>query len=160
MATFTQFSKPTPFGFYDNESDFQGEADNLVIFVKRKLGDDVLSVELTKKQIFANFEESVLEYSSILNQYQAKSQLVNYLGFPTGSALSGSENKYPRENLEYLTRFAEPYAMEAGIGGSYNFASGSISLELGRQDYDIYTELKDENGSLLFDNTKGKIRIY
>ena len=163
MATFSQINKPTPFGIYDAESDFQNEADNMYIFVKRKLGDDILSVELTKKQIFANFEESVLEYSSILNQYQAKSQLVNYLGFPTGSddstILSGSENKYPRENLEYLTRFAEPYAMEAGIGGSYNFASGSISLEAGRQDYDLYSELKDENGNVLFDSAKGKLKI-
>ena len=68
MATFTQFTSPTPFGFYDNESDFQTEADNMVTFVKRKLGDDILSVELTKKQIFGNFEEATLEYSSILNQ--------------------------------------------------------------------------------------------
>ena len=159
MAIFSEITKPTPFGIYDNETDFQNEADNMYIFVKRKLGDDILSVELTKKQIFANFEESVLEYSSILNQYQAKSQLVNYLGFPTGSILSGSENKYPRENLEYLTRFAEPYAMEAGIGGSYNFTSGSISLESGRQDYDLYTELKDEDGNVIFDETKGKLKI-
>lgn len=159
MATFSQIDNPTPFGIYDNESVFQTDADNIVIFVKRKLGDDILSVELTKKQIFGNFEEAVLEYSSILNQYQAKSQMVNYLGFPTGSALSGSENKYPRENLEYLSRFAEPYAMEAGIGGSYNFVSGTISLESGRQDYDLYTELKTENGSAVFDDTKGKLKI-
>ena len=140
MATFSQISNPTPFGFYDSESDFITEADKMVTFVKRKMGDDILSVELTKKQIFSNFEESVLEYSSILNQYQAKSQLVNYLGFPTGSIMSGSEEKFPRDNLEYLTRFAEPYAMEAGVGGSYNFVSGSVELEKGRQDYDIYTE--------------------
>ena len=163
MATFSQTSNPTPFGVYDNETSFQNDADNMVTFVKRKLGDDILSVELTKKQIFGNFEESVLEYGSILNQYQAKSQLVNYLGFPTGSndktVLSGSENRYPRENLEYLARFAEPYAMEAGFGGSYNFVSGSISLEKGRQDYDMYTELKDEAGNALFDNTKGKLRV-
>jgi hypothetical protein len=163
MATFAEITKPTPFGVYDLEVEFQNEADSMYTFVKRKLGDDVLSVELTKKQIFSNFEESVLEYSAILNQYQAKSQLVNYLGFPTGSdgntVLSGSENKYPRENLEYLTRFAEPYAMEAGIGGSYNFTSGSISLESGRQDYDIYTELKDDADNLIFDDTKGKLRI-
>ena len=163
MATFSQISKPTPFSVYDNESQFQNDADNMVTFVKRKLGDDILSVELTKKQIFGNFEEATLEYSSILNQYQAKSQLVNYLGFPTGSngetILSGSENRYPRENLEYLTRFAEPYAMEAGIGGSYNFTSGSISLEKGRQDYDLYTELKDGSGNAIFNNTKGKLRV-
>jgi len=159
VATFTQITKPTPFGFYDAEDDFKTEADNMVIFVKRKMGDDILSVELTKKQIFGAFEEAVLEYSSILNQFQAKSQLVNYLGFPTGSIMSGSEEKFPRDNLEYLTRFAEPYAMEAGIGGSYDTTSGSIALTGSQQDYDIYKELKNEDGSLVFDDTKGKIRI-
>ena len=59
MATFSTITNPTPFGFYDSETDFVEEADNMVVFVKRKLGDDVLSVELTKKQIFSNFEESV-----------------------------------------------------------------------------------------------------
>lgn len=159
MATFANITNPTPFGFYDLESDFITEADSMVVFVKRKLGDDVLSVELTKKQIFANFEEAVLEYSSIVNQYQAKSQLVDFLGFPTGSIMSGSEERFPRQNLEFLTRFAEPYAMEAGIGGSYNMMSGSISLEAGRQDYDIYTELKDESGTPLFDDSRGKIKV-
>ena len=163
MATFSTISNPTPFGVFDSDDDFKSEADNLVTFVKRKLGDDVLSVELTKKQIFGNFEESTLEYSSILNQYQAKSQLVNYLGFPTGSSdrphmASGSEENYVRDNLEYLSRFAEPYAMEAGIGGSYNSLSGSIELEVGKQDYNIYTTLSGANGGL-FDNTKGKIKI-
>ena len=158
MATFANTTSPTPFGIYDDESDFQTDADNMVTFVKRKLGDDVLSVELTKKQIWGNFEEATLEYSAILNQYQAKSQLVNFLGFATGSILSGSEEKYIRENLEYLTRFAEPYAMEAGIGGSYNSLSGSIELQVGRQDYNIYTELSGANGGL-FDNTKGKLKI-
>jgi len=163
MANFADITNPTPFGFYDQEADFIKEADNMVVFVKRKMGDDILSVELTKKQIFGAFEEAVLEYSSIVNQYQAKSQLVNYLGFPTGSdgetIMSGSEEKFPRDNLEYLTRFAEPYAMEAGIGGSYNMISGSIDLESMRQDYDIYTELKDDNGDPIFDSTKGKIKI-
>lgn len=157
MANFENTANPTPFSIYDSESDFIADADNIVTFVKRKLGDDVLSVELTKKQIWGNFEEATLEYSSILNQYQAKSQLVNYLGFSTGS-MSGGEEKFIRENLEFLGRFAEPYAMEAGIGGSYNSLSGSIQLEVGRQDYNIYTELSGADG-LLFDNTKGKIKI-
>ena len=164
MATFAATTNATPFGIFDAEEAFQSEADRMVTFVKRKLGDDILSVELTKKQLFANFEEAVLEYGSILNQYQAKSQLVNYLGFPTGSAenphiASGSEEKFIRENLEYMSRFAEPYAMEAGVGGSYNTLSGSIELQSGRQDYNIYTELKDSAGTALFNDTKGKIRI-
>ncbi len=158
MTAFANTTSPTPFGIYDNESDFQSDADNMVTYVKRKLGDDILSVELTKKQIFANFEEATLEYSAIINQYQAKSQLVNFLGFATGSIMSGSEEKYIRENLEFLSRFAEPYAMEAGIGGSYNSLTGSIQLEIGRQDYNLYTELSGANGGL-FDETKGKLKI-
>lgn len=157
MANFENTLSPTPFGIYDNESDFITDADNIVVFVKRKLGDDILSVELTKKQIWGNFEEATLEYSSILNQYQAKSQLVNYLGYSTGS-MTGGEEKFIRENLEFLGRFAEPYAMEAGIGGSYNSISGTIDLEVGRQDYNLYTELKN-NDQVVFDENKGKLKI-
>ena len=163
MATFANTTNPTPFGLYDDDSAFQSDADKMVTFVKRKLGDDILSVELTQKQIWGNFEETLFEYSSIINQYQAKSQMVNFLGFTTGSILSGSEEKFPRENLEYLSRFAEPYAMEAGIGGSYNTITGSIDLESNRQDYDIYTELKTEGGSVIFDQQaagkKSKLKI-
>ena len=138
MSTFSNTTSPTPFSIFDSDTDFKADADNVVTFVKRKLGDDILSVELTKKQIWANFEEASLEYGSILNQYQAKSQLVQFMGMPTGSidqGMSGSEQRYPRENLEYLSRFAEPYSMEAGLGGAYNMVSGSIDLIKNKQDF-------------------------
>lgn len=163
MSTFSTTLNPTPFGIFDSAVDFQSEADNIVTFVKRKLGDDVLSVELTKKMIWGNFEEATLEYGAILNQYQAKSQLLTYLGYTTGSGNEAS-NKLPRESLEYLGRFAEPYATEAGLGGSYNHASGSISLYPGQQDYDLYTDLVNQNGTALFNAAenaapKTKMRI-
>jgi len=161
VATFSNTTSPTPFGFFDNESQFQTEADKIVTFVKRKLGDDVLSVELTKKQIWATLEESSLEFGAILNQYQAKSQMVQFLGMPiTGSSgtMSGSEGKYPRENLDFLTRIAEPYGGEAGAGGSYNMLSGSIQLRANQQDYDIYQTLQDSAGSLLFSSSLNPLR--
>ena len=163
VAIFADTTNPTPFGLYDDDTVFATDADKMVVFVKRKLGDDVLSVELTKKQIWGNFEETLFEYSSIINQYQAKSQLVDFLGFATGSIMSGSEEKFPRANLEYLTRFAEPYAMEAGIGGSYNTLTGSIEMKNLQQDYDIYSELKDGSGNVIFDQQatgkKSKLKI-
>lgn len=163
MSTFSTTLNPTPFGFFDSNVDFQSEADNMVIFVKRKLGDDVLSVELTKKMVWGNFEEATLEYGAILNQYQAKSQLLTYLGFTTGSG-DEATNKMPRESLEYLARFAEPYATEAGLGGSYNHYSGSITLTAGRQDYNLYTDLVDAAGTSLFSGSnnsspRSKMRI-
>ena len=152
MSTFLTTLNPTPFGFFDSDSQFQVEADAMVTFVKRKLGDDVLSVELTKKMIWACFEEALCEYGSLINKYQIKSQLANLLGFPTGS-LEGFEQRYPRENLEFMLRRAEPYSMEAGLGGSYSTISGSIDLVKGQQDYDIYDTLKDTDGNLVFSSS-------
>ena len=149
MSTFSTTLNPTPFGIFDADVVFQGDADKMVTFVKRKMGDDVLSVELTKKMIWGNLEEAVLEYGAILNQYQAKSQMLTYLGFTTGSGTEAT-NKLPRDSLEYLSRFAEPYATEAGIGGSYNHYSGSITLVGGKQDYDIYDDLLDTTGQPMF----------
>lgn len=163
MTTFAQTLRPTPFGLFDDDLNFQREADSMITFVKRKLGDDILSVELTKKQIWACFEESLMEYSAIINENQAKSQISNLLGIPTGSLLSGSEQKFPRETVEFMLRRAEPYSVEAGLGGVYTQMSGSIDLQVGQQDYDIYTTLKDEAGNLLVDNPanspKGKLKV-
>ena len=169
MATFAQTLNPTPFGFFDADAGFQSDADSMVTFGKRKLGDDLLSVELTKKQIWSCLEEATLEYSSIINQYQASSQLMNLMGIPTGSYVSssldnqgqavefnigphGKQILLPRENTEFVLRQAEPYAMDAGMGGSYDMVSGSIKLVKNQQDYDIYDELKDEDGNKLFDS--------
>lgn len=147
MATFTQTIAPTPFGIYDTDVDFQLEAESMITFVKRKLGDDILSVELTKKQIWMCFEEATLEYSRMINSAEAKSQLSNLLGNEiTGGdnneGPSGAELKLPRETLEFLLRKAEPYATAAAVGGSYNLYSGSIEMSAGKQDYNIYTDLK------------------
>ena len=172
MAIFANTLTPTPFGFFDADIAFQQEADSMVTFVKRKMGDDILSVELTKKQVWACFEESFLEYSSIINEHAASSQLMNLLGIPTGSVdsfkqvvkgqpgqaedktvytgPSGKEQTFPMENLEFMLRRAAPYAHDAGIGGSYNHHSGSIQLITGQQDYDMYADLVNEDGDTLF----------
>ena len=147
MSTFVTTLNPTPFAFFDSDSAFQSEADAMVTFVKRRLGDDILSVELTKKQIWSCFEEAFLEYGSIVNQYQAKSQLLSLLGMQTGS-LDEATQKFPRDTLNYIVRLAEPYAVEAGLGGTYNTVSGSIQLRQSVQDYDLYTDLVDPNTNI------------
>lgn len=163
MASFANTQTPTPFGFFDTDADFQAEADAMITFVKRKLGDDILSVELTSKQIWACFEEAFCEYGAVVNQYQAKSQLMNLMGSATGS-LAGREQLLPRETLEFALRLAEPYISTAGLGGSFNTISGSIKIQQNRQDYDLYTELVDTSGVPLVSSSlnpsRGKMRIF
>lgn len=162
MPSFNSTISPTPFGFFDSDADFQSEADAMVTFVKRKLGDDVLSVELTRKEIWACFEESCCEYSRLIHETKIKSELTNVMGLTTGS--QDFTNKYARQTLEFLLRKAEPYATEAYVGGSFDATLGYFDLEQGRQDYNIYTELKDAaSGSLIYSSlpsgSKGKLKI-
>lgn len=160
MATFADTLNPTAFGLFDSESDFISDADSMVVFVKRMLGDDILGVELTKKQIWQCFERATLEWGNIVSQHQAKSLLTTYLGQPTGSNKSTT---YPRRTAEFLIRQAEPYAVHANLGGSYIQVLGKLPLEQNRQDYDIHTELLNPSGSIIFDTqpagSKQRLRI-
>jgi hypothetical protein len=162
MSTFASTIGPTPFGFFDSDSAFQSEADAMVVYIKRKLGDDVLSVELTKKEIWACFEEATCEYSRLIHETKIVSELTNVLGLATGSV--NITNRYSQRSLEYLLRMAEPYATNAFVGGSSNATLGYFDLVGGQQDYDIYTDLKDfVSGSSIYGNIptdqKGKLRV-
>lgn len=162
MATFVQTISPTPYAFFDADTDFQSEADSVVTFVKRKMGDDILSVELTKKEIWACLEEATLEYSNQINQMQIKSDLAQVLGQPANQ--DSFTNKYPRRTLEWLNRQAEPYAGFSGVGGSYDYKLAYINLVSGQQDYNLYTDLIDPAtsqsvSSSMASGFRGKLRV-
>ncbi len=132
----------------------------MVTFVKRKLGDDVLSVELTRKEIWACFEEACCEYSRKIHEMKIQSELANVLGMPTGS--NDLTNAYPHQTLEFLMRQASPYSTYAGVGGNYDATLGYIDLVGGKQDYNIYTDLKEAvSGSVIYQTmpVKSQIRV-
>lgn len=141
MPSFVETLHPTPFGFFDSDVEFQAEADGMVTFVKRKLGDDVLSVELTKKEIWACFEEACLEFSRLVHELKIRSELISVLGLPTAS--TDLTNIYPRQSFDYLIRLSQPYATEAFMGGTYDAQMGYIDLIGGQQDYNIYSDIKE-----------------
>jgi len=162
VPTFAQTLRPTPYGFFDSDPAFQQEADGTVAFVKRKMGDDVLSVELTQKEIWACLEEATLEYARYVQEMKIVSELANVLGQPTGSA--DLTNKYPQRSIDFLLRMADAYAYAASVGGSYDAKLGYFDLRAGKQDYNIYTELSSSVTSSLVVNTLasgsvGKLRI-
>ena len=154
--TFNTTLRPTPFGFYDRYSLFQSDADNMVTFVLRMLGEDVLGVELTKQMIWASFETATREFNAKMIEYQNKSNLASILGMPTGSLDENGNNNinisnmYVQQNLEFLNMLAAPYASIVGFGQSEDSYMGYIHLSTGRQEYDLYTDLVDVSGSSLW----------
>jgi hypothetical protein len=147
----------TAFGLFDSDTQFQSDADKVLEYVRRNIGDPVLDIQMSASMVYEAFEQACMEYSSIINQYQAKSALVTFLGAPTTST-SGSENTYPTRNLEFLKKMAEPYGEEAGVGGSLPWHSGTIGLVAGQQKYDLQALLSG-SGALTGSNANARIQV-
>jgi len=139
-----------PFGVYDASPYFISGAADQVAYTYKKLGGDVLDIELTEGNVYAAYEEAVLEYSYLVNLHQTKNSLSSYLGSSTGSfdqdgqiqsgsALSGSDIalRYPRFEYGYVRRVTEQMSTETGIGGTVPIYSASVNRVTGQQDYDL-----------------------
>jgi len=127
MASFVEIlnsstdGRPTPFGAFDTDTHFQEEADSMVLYIKRRLGDDIMTVELTSKQIWANFEEAVLEFSKQVNSHQAESYMSNILGLNVGPSETYKKNKYG--HYYYLL---DGQAADAQVDSGARTAEGNV----------------------------------
>jgi len=155
-------NKNVPYGVYSSpssarfDSNFLSGAADQVTYVYRKLGGDVLDIELTTANVYAAYEEAVLEYSYIVNVHQANNTLSSYLGHSTGTfdhlghlkslgettlsaSLDGEQValKYPKFDFGYARRATEAAAAEVGVGRGQSEYSASFRLEAGVQDYDL-----------------------
>jgi len=139
-----------PFGVYASSAAFVSGATDQVAYTYKKLGGDVLDIELTEGNIYSAYEEAVLEYSYLINLHQSKNSLASLLGAATasfdqfgqitaGHALSGSnvELKYPRFDYGYVRKVSDRMITETGLGGTVPIYSASVARVAGLQDYDL-----------------------
>tara|TARA_Y100000592_G_scaffold1370_8_gene2273 strand:+ start:14178 stop:15422 length:1245 start_codon:yes stop_codon:yes gene_type:complete len=152
-GTATDVSSVLPLGIYAAETDFLSGAADQVAYTYKKLGGDVLDIEIKAETIYANYEEAVLEYSYIVNTHQAKNVLSDLLGTSTGSfdsdgqlkagtlssSLSGTgvQQRFPRFEFAYARRIADGVGVDAGVGGNVTVYSASFTTTEGVQDYDL-----------------------
>ena len=136
-----------PFGIYTTGSFISGAVDQ-VAYTYRKLGGDILDLEIKAENVYANYEEAVLEYSYLVNLHQAKNTLGSTLGNPTGSfdedgtiiaGQSGVELKYPKFNFGYAMKVGQQFSHEAGFGGTTPIYSASFDTVNNQQDYNLQT---------------------
>ena len=135
-----------PIGAYTASAEFVTGAVAQVAFTYKRLGGDVLDIELTSGSVFASYEEACLEYSYIVNRHQAKNSLGSALGSATasfnhrGEISSGAEDaslKYPKFTFDYAFKMGDKFATEAGVGGTEPIYSASITTVTDQQDYDL-----------------------
>lgn len=139
----------TPFGFYDSDVDFAADAPKVADFCANRLGFPIVEIELNDLQFFTAFEAAVTEYGNQVNSYGARDNLLNLLGFDTGS--QDINQKYIKPTLTGLFKLAKQYGSEVGAGGNLTWFTGSIDLVEGKQVYDLITDATIETGSFATD---------
>jgi len=171
-GTVTDVADTLAIGFYKTIDTFLSGATAQVAYTYKRLGGDVLDIELTAQNVYNHYEEAVLEYSYIVNLHQARNALGSALGGPTGTfdhtgdltAGTDVSLKYPKFQFDYAFRVADKFSTEAMVGGTQPLYSASFASVPDQQEYNLQAVVEAaESGSPWegMDNKRIKIRqIY
>jgi len=148
---------------------FKTGAAEEVAFVYKKLGGDILDIELVEGNVYSAYEEATLEYSYLLNLHQTKNALPFILGQTTGtfnndgqltgsdSALTNANLAFPKVSFTYLKNIASAVNSEVGLNGNEPIYSASFQMIAGTQDYDLQ-QILSSSGNWDLNNKKVLIR--
>ena len=155
-GTITDVADTLAIGFYKTINTFLTGATAQVAYTYKRLGGDVLDIELTAQNVYNHYEEAVLEYSYIVNLHQARNALGSALGGPTGTfdhtgdLTTGTDValKYPKFQFDYAFRVADKFSTEATVGGTQPLYSASFDRVNDQQEYDLQAVVEAaESGS-------------
>ena len=129
------FPGDTPFGIYDSDALFVADAENTAEWCAKRLGYPTVDIEMNAIQFFACFEELVSEYSSQVNRFNIKDNLLSMQGISTASSLT--HRHVESTGLNSMIRLSKQYGTEAGSGGEVTWFTGSVAVNSGSQVYDL-----------------------
>jgi len=128
------FPGDTPFGLYDTDTAYQTDIEKSADWCAKRLGYPIVDIELQDINFYTCFEEAVTEYSTQVNFYNIKENLLTLKGTATGSNLTHKEITPTHDRLVTI---AKSYGAEAGVGGNVTYYSASISVTQSQQVYDL-----------------------
>lgn len=127
-------SNSVPFGFYNSDTDFQGDAVKVTKFCATRLGYPLTDVELQSGSFFTAFEEAVTTYGNELYAHVIRDNQLSLEGLSTSNNLN---NSIITPNFEPIVKLTEQYGAEAGSGGNVSHYTGSFVMTASQQDYDL-----------------------
>jgi hypothetical protein len=140
-ATPSTWPPPTPFGFYDSDSQFQSDANKVANFCALRLGYPIENVELQDINFWAGFEEAVTIYGNELYAFQTRDNYLTLEGAPTSVDVN---DDIITPSMANIVRLSQQYGEEAGAGGNVNWLKGRLPLTPGQQRYDLSKWAEDE----------------
>ena len=154
-ATFDLSQNPTPFGFYDSDTEFQTDAPKVADWCAQRLGYPLVDIELQQEQFFAAFEEAITEYGSHLYQFQVINNMIELQGFNTGSAdvSTDPDDNHLSDNtgiglnninisglMDNPTGDTQDFSNDSATGGTTitgRVYSASLQVKRGKQKYNL-----------------------
>ena len=130
----------TPFGFFDTDSAFQTDADNVADWCAKRLGYPLVDIELQAGNFYACFEEAISEYSNHVNQFNIQQNMLSIMGTPTASNLT---QRNISTNMGGLVQLGTEYGSETFTNGNVNFYTASIAIQTDKQLYNLDALIRD-----------------
>ncbi len=127
----------TPYGFYDSDPVFQGEAYASANWAAKALGYPVIDVELLDVIMYARFEEAVNEYSKQVNEVNIQNYLLTLQGQDISTLGNLTGQSVTANALPYIVEIAKGYGREVGVGGYADWKKGFIVTRPLQQTYDL-----------------------
>jgi len=170
-----------PFGVYINTNYWNSEQINeykngsaeQVAYIYKKLGGDVLDIELVESQVYTAYEEACLEYSYLINIHQSKNALPFVLGQSTGSfnsdgQLTGSNASdlnnanlsFPKMQFTYAKNIAMGVNTVASLNSNQPIYSASFSPQPDVQDYDLQAAVSSSAAANGWNLNNKRINIH
>jgi len=140
-----QVSGSTSFGWFDSDAEFTANASKFATYATRKLGYPIVNIELVSENIYACYEEAVIEYSKQVNEFNIINNLLEVQGAPLTTPNLTHHNI--ASSLSQIVRISKTYGLEAGSGGDIDLKSGSIDVVPDQQYYDIQSLYADVSES-------------
>lgn len=124
----------TPWGYFDSDAQFVSDAPKVADWCAKRLGYPIVDIELQDINFFTCFEEAANEYSSQINQYRAKENMLSLQGSDLNLDLRDTQLN---NNMSGVVNIAKDYGTEALSGGRNTVYTGSFEMVGGQQIYDL-----------------------
>lgn len=132
----------TPLGFYDDDLDFQTDADKIAHFCATRLGYPLMDVELQSGSFYAAFEDAVTTYGNEVFQYKVRENYISVEGSPS---IDSYNDALIEPSLDRVVAISENYGTEAEVGGKVDLKGDYLDLKAGQQIYDM-NKWAEDNG--------------
>ena len=123
-----------PFGYYlseicdSDESSFENDCSSSAMWAAKRLGYPIVDIEMIDDNFYTCFEESVLEYNRVINEFNIVNNITDLQGLPQNEYKNLLGLSVRGTGLPFNVELAKQYGSEAMVGGDVEVYKDYIDI--------------------------------